>query len=132
MKKTSWALLIVLVLVATGIMGYRYVMNGGARDLSQEKPEFTVTSKAISEEFIANTTQANIKYLEKAVAISGTVTQTEGTVIILDHDIVCVMKSPDPSIKINQKITLKGRLVGYDDLLGEIKLDQCNPIHYNP
>lgn len=132
MKKSSWALIIVLAVVIAAILGYRYVMHGGARDLSEETPEFTLTSKAIADEFIANTQQANIKYLEKAIAISGTVTQTEGPVIILDHDIVCVLKAPDGTIKPNQKLTIKGRLVGYDDLLGEIKLDQCFPLHYKP
>jgi hypothetical protein len=35
------------------------------------------------------------------------------------------MNEVDTTIKKNQKVTLKGRVVGYDDLMGEIKLDQC-------
>lgn len=125
MKKSTWALLIVLALVVSGFMGYRYVMHGGARNVSEEKPEFTLSSKAIADEFMTNTPGANLKYLEKAVAISGTVIQTEGQVIILEHDVVCVMKEPNAAIQPNQKVIIKGRLVGYDDLMGEIKLDQC-------
>lgn len=128
MKKSTWTLLIVLAIAVVGMMSYRYVMYGGARNVSEEKPEFTISSKTIAAEFIADTPGANLKYLEKTVAVSGTVVQTEGQVIILEHDIVCVMKEPNTTIEPNQKVTIKGRLVGYDDLMGEIKLDQCTAL----
>jgi hypothetical protein len=32
----------------------------------------------------------------------------------------------DSSIKKDQPVTVKGRVVGYDDLMAEIKLDQCS------
>jgi len=28
-------------------------------------------------------------------------------------------------IKTSKKVTIKGRFVGYDDLFGELKMDQC-------
>jgi len=43
----------------------------------------------------------------------------------LDHSIICNLKELDTTLKENQTIIVKGRLVGFDDLLGEIKLDQC-------
>ena len=45
--------------------------------------------------------------------------------MIIDNSIICNLKELDPSITKDQVITLKGRVVGYDDLMGELKLDQC-------
>jgi hypothetical protein len=46
-------------------------------------------------------------------------------VVTLDNTIICNLKSPDSSIKKDQAVTVKGRVVGFDDLMGELKLDQC-------
>lgn len=120
--------IIVLSIVVTGLTiftGYNYVMNGGARNLSTEETAFTVSSKSITKEFATNIDVSNKKYLEKAIAIKGTITQINGSQVIIDDSIICNLKDFDPSILKNQVVTLKGRVVGYDDLMGELKLDQC-------
>jgi hypothetical protein len=128
MKKSRIIAITGLLAVVIGVLGYNYVMHGGARDLSQETADYTITSKEIAEEFTANTASANKKYLEKAVAVEGIVTNKIENEIILDNGVVCVLKDKNNAIKVNQTITLKGRVVGYDDLMEEIKLDQCSPI----
>jgi hypothetical protein len=115
----------VAVIVLIGLCSYYYVMYGGARDLSSEETAFTVTSTAINNEFTNDLEGSNKKYLEKAVAISGTITKLEDSLVTLDHNIICTLKNPNSVIKNNQPIVVKGRIVGYDDLLGELKLDQC-------
>lgn len=115
----------VAVIVLIGLSGYYYVMYGGARDLSSEETAFTVTSTAINNEFTNDLEGSNKKYLEKAVAISGTITKLEDSLVTLDHNIICTLKNPNSVIKNNQPIVVKGRIVGYDNLLGELKLDQC-------
>ena len=120
---------IILFSIATfGVLaftGYNYVMYGGARNLSSEETAYTVSSKNITTEFASNVETANKKYLEKAIAIKGTITKITGTEVIIDNSIICNLKELDPSITKDQVITLKGRVVGYDDLMGELKLDQC-------
>lgn len=126
MKKTKKIILIALLAVSfTGVSSYYYVMYGGARNLSSEETSFTVSSKTITNEFTTNIEQSNKKYLEKAIAIQGTITKITGNEIIIDNSIICNLKELDSSIKENQVVTLKGRVVGYDDLMGELKLDQC-------
>ena len=100
-------------------------MHGGARNVSNEETAFTISSKNISDEFATNVDASNKKYLDKAIAIIGIVTNANGKEVILDNSIICNLKEVDITIKKNQKVTLKGRVVGYDDLMGEIKLDQC-------
>lgn len=128
MKKSRIIALIGLLALVIGVLGYNYVMHGGARDLSEETADYTITSKEIAEEFTTNIASANKKYLEKAVAIEGIVTNKIENEIILDNGVVCILKDKNNAIKVNQTITLKGRVVGYDDLMEEIKLDQCSPI----
>ena len=115
--------IVAIVILAFAI--YNYIMHGGERNLANEETVCTTCSKNISEEFTANTDEANKKYLDKAIAISGIVTNVTGKEIVLDNSIICNLKDVDATIKKNQKVTLKGRVVGYDDLMGEIKLDQC-------
>lgn len=124
-KKIKIIVLSILVTGITVFTGYNYVMNGGARNLSTEETAFTVSSKSITKEFATNIDVSNKKYLEKAIAIKGTITQINGSQVIIDDSIICNLKDIDSSILKNQVVTLKGRVVGYDDLMGELKLDQC-------
>ena len=121
-------LLLVVLLVAISI---NYVFHGGARDLATEQSEFNVSSKDIILEFASNITTATNKYSDKAISISGKVTAVSDSVVTIDHTIICNFKSPDISIKNEQLISVKGRLVGFDDLMGELKLDQCSIIKNN-
>ena len=109
-----------------GFSVFNYVFHGGARDLATEELAFTVTSKDISAEFAANVQGATKKYSDKAIAVSGIVTAVTDSIVTIDNTIICNFKSPDTTIKNEQAITVKGRLVGFDDLMGELKLDQCS------
>jgi hypothetical protein len=124
MKRKSIAI-VILVIGLIGASSYYYVMHGGERNLSTEDTAYTVSSKSIVNEFATNVENSNKKYLEKAIAIKGIVTKITGKEIIIDNTIVCILKELDATIEKGKTITLKGRVVGYDDLMGEIKLDQC-------
>ena len=124
-KKFRIIILSMIVIVIVAFTGFNYVMYGGARNLSTEDTAFTVSSKTIANEFASNIEKSNKKYLEKAIAIKGTITKITGKEVIIDNKIICSLKDFDASIKKNQVLTLKGRVVGYDDLMGELKLDQC-------
>ena len=115
----------IVTIIILAIAGYYYVMHGGARNVSNEETAFTISSKNISDEFATNVDASNKKYLDKAIAITGIVTNVNRKEVILDNSIICNLKEVDATIQKNQKVTLKGRVVGYDDLMGEIKLDQC-------
>ena len=124
-KKIKIILFALIVIILIGSFTYHYVMHGGERNLTTEKTNFKVTSASITSEFTTNIEKANEKYLEKAVEIKGKITSSNGNEIILDEIIICSLKNQDLSIKKDQTVTIKGRVVGYDDLMGELKLDQC-------
>ena len=112
----------VLLVVAS----INYVFYGGARDLAVEEAEFTLSSKAITGEFVSDVAKATLKYSDKAIVITGKVTAVSDSIVTIDNTIICNFKIPDTSIKNEQSISVKGRLVGFDDLMGELKLDQCS------
>ncbi len=124
-------ILTALAITVVAVFGYCYVWYGGARNVSSEDAVFNVSSKNIIAEFDSDIAKSNAKYLEKAIAITGSVSKINEKQIIIDNTIVCDLKEPDSSIKEDQQITLKGRVVGYDDLMGEIKLDECSVINNN-
>lgn len=123
MKKI--VLIPILAISLLGLSCYYYIMYGGARDLSSEATAYTVNSSDITAEFTANLEASNKKYLEQPIAITGKVTTLTDSLVTLDHTIICTLRNPESSIKKNQPIVIKGRVVGYDDLMGELKLDQC-------
>lgn len=62
--------------------------------------------------------------LFKVVEVKGKVTGRDSLLIILNHKLIC---SPEPNIDLNpiigEKVTFKGRCIGYDDLLDEVRMD---------
>jgi hypothetical protein len=125
MKKSRIIALVLLLSVVVGVSAFNYVMHGGGRNLLKEETNFSVSSNDLAKEFSTNTNLANAKYLEKAVAVKGIVADVNNNVITLDNGIVCTLQTANNAIKKNQVVTIKGRVVGYDDLMEEIKLDQC-------
>ena len=125
-KKVKIIGVVFVVALVIGFSVFNYVFYGGARDLATEDAVFTVTSKNITAEFTANIPAATKKYSDKAIAISGIVTAIADSIVTIDNTIICNFKTPDTTLKNEQAITIKGRLVGFDDLMGELKLDQCS------
>ena len=99
-------------------------MTGGGRDLEKEKSEFNTSATDVFAEFSSNAEMATKKYLDKAVEISGKVTSVSGNVITLDEKVSCQLLQLDDAV-LNSQVKIKGRVTGYDDLLEELKLDQC-------
>ena len=61
----------------------------------------------------------------KVIRITGTVTAITEEGILLDQNIYCQFDDKLIKITENEAITLKGRVIGFDELLEEIKLNQC-------
>lgn len=103
-------------------------MHGGERDLASEAVDYAVSSQDISAEFTNNIDASNKKYLEKAVEITGRITSINAKEVIINTSIICNLKLPGQKYTIGKIVVVKGRIVGYDDLLGDLKLDQCTII----
>jgi hypothetical protein len=124
MNKKAIFILVFFLALAGGFLAYNYVMNAGARDLEKEKPEYSVSAVQVFQDFSGNTELASNKYLNKAVEITGIVTNVNQAVITLDAKVSCQLQVIS-NVKLNSKVIVKGRVTGFDDLVEEVKLDQC-------
>jgi len=108
--------------------GYKYLYQDH-RDIQKEQSEFVVSSSSIANEFSQNTIKAEKKYFDKIIEITGTITEVNQYEFTLNNIISCQFDSIiENSIKVNQKITIKGLFLGYDDLIEQVKLNQCSVI----
>jgi len=118
--------IIILFVVGLFFSARYYAYNGGKRDLNSEEAEYTLTAKEFVAKFVTDEIEANKKYLEKPVAISGKITSINNKEIILDEVVVCMLNAVESKLIVGQVILVKGRVIGYDDLMGSVNMDQCS------
>ncbi len=121
---------VVVVIIISGFGYAYYIWNKPARDVSNEKG-IKLTAVAIFDSFENNEQAANVSFLNKAVEVTGKVTnvktnQAGNTVVYLQsHDPVfginCTFKQDPGKIEKGETITFKGVCTGYlsDVILNE-------------
>lgn len=121
-KKIATGLLIFLVIL---FLSYKYLYHEH-RDISNEKALFSLTANEILKDFLLDESKANLKYLDKSITISGKITNidTKNNTIVIDEKVFVLLKKI-PVVKQSEVIIVQGRVIGYDSLLEEIKLDQA-------
>lgn len=125
MKK--WITLMVLIII--GVIAYNYVFQSH-RDIQAEEAAFVLTATEISNEFSINPLQSEKKYLNKTIQVSGSVSNKNNNSITLNDNVFCQFSNTiKDDLNESAPVKIKGRFIGYDDLLEEIKLDQCNIIN---
>lgn len=115
----------ILVVSAVGIYFYAYQ---GHRNIATEEADFSLTLLKLKSEFSANDSLFNAKYADKTIEIYGKVTAIDlsNQSIMLDEKINVNFAAVIPtSITVSSSVRIKGRYVGFDDLLEEFKIDQA-------
>lgn len=123
MKKIIFSLLFLLLLV--GVYFYVYKAH---RDIAKEEVSYDIAVPSLFLEYQSNESAANTKYLDKTIVVSGKVSSLdmETRSIVLDEKLFATFLDKIPAtIQPNSQLKIKGRLIGYDSLLEEIKMDQC-------
>lgn len=127
MKKIVIAIIVVFgILIAV----YLYLFQNH-REISTETAQFIVSSKIFNNEFKINNVEANKKYLDKTIQLSGQLTfyDAKAKNLIIDNNVFATFLTNDKTTpKIGSIIKIKGRFVGYDDLLEQYKMDQITII----
>ena len=124
-KKRLITAVVVLLGLGALVYGYYGYLYKDARNISEEEAAHIVSADKLAGDYAANTQEADAKYLNKTLEIQGTVTEVRDSVMILDNAVFCGMHSAHENNNLNKTITIKGRCIGYDELFGEVKLDQC-------
>jgi len=122
LPKKSKIILLFLLISLTVISGvYNYIMKP-PKNIASMKINFTGTSN----EFIKLVEESSIEWLGKIVILEGLVTSKDAKGIMINNRIYCQFIDPTEIKVFQQKIKIKGRFIGYDDLMSELKLDQCD------
>ncbi|QYJ68739.1 OB-fold putative lipoprotein [Flavobacterium litorale] len=111
------------VIAVALLLVYMYVYKG-ARDIATEEAVYTLSAEQLVTDYEADMQAANTKYLNKTIAVAGTVTQVADSILTIDSAVFCTFSNKQ-NIAADEKVTIKGRCIGYDEIFGEVKLDQC-------
>jgi len=125
-KKSPIILRFLFPLFFIGSIIIYVIYNKPHKDFDKSPIEDTIESIDLISFYQDNPDNANTRFLDKFILVIGTITDIEKNIIILDSSIVCKL---DPSqiitnqININNEVSVKGRCIGYDDLLEEVRID---------
>ena len=108
--------IMVLILTAIGLYYYAYKDH---RDIATEGAVYTDTAVALNDSIVQNSEA----FLNQTIAVFGVVTFIDDNSIALDDALVAQFENR-PTIQLNQRLTIKGRCIGYDDLFEVTVLDQ--------
>lgn len=128
-KKVVILCVIVLAILTAGLV-YDYTFNSEHRDIANEKATVILSAKALYSDFESDESQATTKYLDKVIEIEGKITAVEESGLVLNDQIQIGFDETQMSKVVNgTSITVKGRCVGYDELLEMVKIDQATVIN---
>lgn len=122
-KKSKIRIVVILsLLVITACSIYAYVF----------KPHDKVVD--ITSEYIGSANDFMVKIKEdaklwnsKIVTLTGEISSLEANGIILENNIFCQFDNASETLNLQKgkTTTIKGHIIGYDDLFDELKLNQC-------
>tara|TARA_Y100000768_G_scaffold185935_1_gene139298 strand:+ start:3608 stop:4021 length:414 start_codon:yes stop_codon:yes gene_type:complete len=125
-KKYPIILKFLFLLFIIGLIIIYVIYNKPHKDFNKSPIETTIESIDLISFYQDNPDDSNTRFLDKIILVIGTITDIEKNIIVLDNSIVCKL---DPSqmiteqININTEVSVKGRCIGYDDLLEEVRID---------
>lgn len=114
------------VLCVIVYLGFKFIYKEH-RDISKESAEYVLKLDDLNKDYSESFDNSNTKYLDKTIVISGMITHVDeiNNTVMVDHKISCQFKE-NPNVVNNTIITIKGRFIGFDELLEEYKLDECS------
>jgi hypothetical protein len=96
------------------------------RNVANEPAEYSSTGHDFHQLFIENSIEATPLYQDKTVSLTGQVTSLGEGSLVLDNGVRCYFADElIADVSLEDRITVKGRCLGYDELLEEVKVDQC-------
>lgn len=129
-KKSLFIVLGVGALLAA-ILVYNYVYQDH-RDIQSEAPAFTVSATELSAAFEQDETSATQTYLNKTILVTGMVSTIDNETAMMEPSIFFALSEnqqlPEKKAFMTE-VQIKGRCIGYDSILEEIKFDQSVIIH---
>ena len=90
-----------------------------APDRSVEAASQRVEAKALT----AMSKDEAAPYLNEVISVTGVVQSVEGQTVMLQPGIACRMEGDFDAPRAGETVSVKGRVLGFDDMFGEVQLD---------
>lgn len=121
LKKSKSFLLIFLVIAAIGSFALYKYMYKPHKTIQEIKASYIGESK----DFLKKVEVDYSVWYTKTVELTGKISSVVDHGFILDDFMFCQLKEDTKNLKKGETITVKGTIIGYDELLNELKLNQC-------
>ena len=123
MKRTG--AILVAGAVAAGVLIYTQY-NKPHKDYSGQEVARSWEAEELATWYATHPAEQHSQWQEKVVAVSGTVASSSESGVVLEHGIVVTWDPiAVPNAAPSGNIQVKGRVVGFDDLFGEVRLDHA-------
>ncbi|MCL7752153.1 hypothetical protein [Polaribacter sp. Z022] len=121
LKRSKNILITISLISLIGFGGYSYIYK------SHKKIEFkNADFEGKTNDFFKITKKDSNVWLDKTIVLEGIITKIDKKGIVLDNSIYCQFNNlKNIELSKNSLIKIKGNMIGFDDLLEEIKLNQC-------
>ncbi len=121
-KGSQIVLSILFIIGLAAVIGYRMMYKPHTKTMDQQVA-FTGTAQGFQKQVIHH----QQKWQNAFIVLKGKVTGLDQQGLSLNQTIYCQLEDSlnISQVKVNASVAIKGRFIGYDDLLEEIKLDQC-------
>ena len=116
-----------LALAGAALVFAVYEYNRPASNRTMESSTVAISAQELHSGFLSGDSLQCSEWLNQIVEVTGKVQSVEGATVLLVPGVVCTFEeSPDgfPWLK-GREVTLKGRVLGFDDLFNEVRMDFC-------
>ena len=120
LSKKNKFIVFLLAICCSGYVYYTHLMKPPA-SIESRQVAFTGTAAEFSPKVQENANE----WLNNIVVLEGVLTSKDENGITLNNRIYCQFSTRQKIVVAEQILQIKGRFIGYDDLLNELKLDQC-------
>ncbi|MFD2586721.1 hypothetical protein ACFSQJ_07245 [Croceitalea marina] len=120
----------IVVGLITGFVIFDKVMNAPHRQISKEVTDFVMPAEDLQFQFANSQETATTKYMDKVIETYGSVTEIGLNHIVLeDKVLVMFLEGLNQEIIEGDQLKIKGRCVGFDELILLVKIDQATTIN---
>lgn len=123
MRRSKW-IFVAGCLIAGFVAGYMY--NKPHKDYASEEVAKSWTADELLAWYTSHPPEEHAQWQEKVIAVTGEVSSADDLGLILAPGVVVTWETgAAPDQAPSGQVSVKGRVVGFDDLFGEVRLDHA-------
>lgn len=127
-KKRAIIILAIITIATLGLYLYNGVLYKEGRKINEEEPVHNITATELFEDYSIDASKADSLYLNKTIEVQGEISGADDISLELNQVIFCSFNSPVAITRSGSRVAVKGRCIGFDELFGQVKLDQCTVV----